>query len=288
MPISQVAIVPGSMSSADINVVRSEIQQLAAALQVQVSQHFGPAWGVNAAVSAFSDLASVPSGYWMIIVKDQINDTGAAGYHMDDGHQPYALVQYDPVLDNWTTTTSHELLELLADPWGNRLANGTTIDPNNPNDTVQYLVEVCDPVQNNTYSYTINNIAVSNFVYPAFFGPSGTAGPYDYRNASSAPLTPAPGGSLAWQDLTNGNLYQVAYDDSGKPTYSEVGSGTFSGGRPLREIVDMHFGPIKRGSFPKDRLERHTLRRKSVRHAAGLRAESIVHFIAKMEGTEAT
>ena len=45
---------------------------------------FGPVWGVNATVDAFDSLESVPVDYWPVILRDDINQPGAAGYHTDD------------------------------------------------------------------------------------------------------------------------------------------------------------------------------------------------------------
>ena len=97
-----------------------------AALQKQVARDFGPIWGVRATVDAFGKLKDVPLGYWPVIVRDDIGFPGAAGIHLDKGGQPYALVQYSA---DWVLTTSHEILEMLADPFGNRLVAGQSPKP---------------------------------------------------------------------------------------------------------------------------------------------------------------
>jgi hypothetical protein len=53
-------------------------------------------------------------------------------------------------LDNscsWTVTLSHELLEMLADPWINRCAVGS--------DNKIYALEVCDAVESDDLGYEI-------------------------------------------------------------------------------------------------------------------------------------
>ena len=99
----------------------SEVNRVAAALQKQVTRDFGPIWNVQAVVSSFSTLDDVPIGYWPIIVEDDIHVSGAAGVHEDQDKQPFALVQYS---SSWSLTASHECLEMLGDPFGNRVIAG--------------------------------------------------------------------------------------------------------------------------------------------------------------------
>jgi len=60
----------------------------------------------------------------VIIVADV---KGAAGVHLDRNGQPFALVEYGQGW--WSLTASHETLEMLADPWGNRLIAGNSPKP---------------------------------------------------------------------------------------------------------------------------------------------------------------
>src|SRR5215472_12561029 len=125
-----------------------ELSTVAAALQKQASRDFGPIWGVNATVNAFDALESVPVDYWPVILRDDINEPGAAGFHTDDHGQPFSLVQAD---GNWPLTTSHEVLEMQGDPFGSRTVAGSP-PPHAPAPVsklkrVTYLVEVCDPCE---------------------------------------------------------------------------------------------------------------------------------------------
>src|SRR5271156_4305824 len=86
----------------------SDIANVSAALQKQVTRDFGPVWDVNATVDAFENLEAVPVDYWPVIVKDDIDQPGAAGYHTDNNGQPFSLVQADAT---WALTVSHECLE---------------------------------------------------------------------------------------------------------------------------------------------------------------------------------
>src|SRR5262252_5756058 len=87
---AQVALVSESPS-----VSFGDLTQVAAALQKQVTRDFGPIWQVNGTVDAFDRLESVPIDYWPVILMDDIQEPGAAGYHTDDQGHPFALVQVD-------------------------------------------------------------------------------------------------------------------------------------------------------------------------------------------------
>jgi hypothetical protein len=64
----------------------------------------------------------------------------------------------------WSVTASHECQEMLADPFGNRLVSGPSLAPDQGN--VEYLVEVCDPVEDLGFAYLINGVLVSDFYTP--------------------------------------------------------------------------------------------------------------------------
>jgi hypothetical protein len=57
----------------------ADVSSVAAALQKQATRDFGPLWQVNATVSAFDALESVPVDYWPVIIRDDIDQPGAPG-----------------------------------------------------------------------------------------------------------------------------------------------------------------------------------------------------------------
>ena len=135
-----------------------ELTRVAAALNTQLARDFGPAWNLDAAVTT---ARRVPPTAWPLIVTD---DAPAAGVHLDDHGRPTALVDY---ADDWSTAASHELLEMCADPYGNRLVTARAVKPGQGR--VEYLVEVCDPCE--AVSYEIDGVAVSDFYTPQFLRP---------------------------------------------------------------------------------------------------------------------
>jgi hypothetical protein len=172
----------------------AELSAVAAAVQKQVTRDFGPIWGVQGNVAAFARLEDVPLDYWPVIIKETLERPGAAGYHEDSSGEPTALVL---ATDDWSITASHETLELLADPWGRHLVAGES--PSHSGNRVKFLVEVCDPCSN--ASYTVNGIAVSDFYTPHFFDPVATSGVrYSYAGSLGEPRHVLKGGYLSWYD----------------------------------------------------------------------------------------
>src|SRR5205823_7975050 len=137
------------------HVTSSHLTKVAAALQKQATRDFGHIWEIEASVSAFAKLEDVPTDYWPIIVRDDIKTPGAAGVHEDKNGQPFALVQFD---NDWALTASHECLEMLADPSGNRLTPSVSLKADQGK--VNYLVEVCDPSEDAANAYTVNGLTV--------------------------------------------------------------------------------------------------------------------------------
>jgi hypothetical protein len=93
-----------------------------------------------------------------------------AGVHEDSSVShfdiPWAIVTVSNA--NWTVTLSHEVLELLADPYGNRvvLQNQYAVIGWH---SQYWILEVCDAVEEITYQRGEKNVNVSDFVLPNYF-----------------------------------------------------------------------------------------------------------------------
>jgi hypothetical protein len=182
----------------------SDVARVSGALQKQASRDFGPYWDVEATVDAYPRLEDVPVGYWPMVVKTDIEVPGAAGIHLDDNGQPFALITMS---DSWSLTASHETLEMLADPMGNRLVAGPSPHPDQGR--VEFLVEVCDPSEAAEFGYTVNDILVSDFYTLRFFDPVPTANcRYSYTGAIKDPRTILRGGYISWHDPPSNEWWQ--------------------------------------------------------------------------------
>jgi hypothetical protein len=104
---------------------------------------------------------------------------------------------------SWTVTASHELLEMLADPNIN-----LTVFVQNANTTgTLYAYEVCDACEDDSLAYQIDAVAVSDFVYPAWFESFHAEGSaqFDRMNKIQNPLQLLPGGYIGVFDVTAGS-----------------------------------------------------------------------------------
>jgi hypothetical protein len=218
----------------------SQVSIVAAALDKQVTRDFGPLWDVDATVGAFETLELVPVDYWPVIIRDDINQPGAAGFHTDDNGQPFSLVQAD---DNWTLTSSHEVLEMLADPFGSRTIAGSP-PPDSPSpisefDRVIYLVEVCDPCESDQLAYTVNGVTVSDFITAHYYDPNGSSGAqYSFRGNIEGPHTVLEGGYVSFGNPVDNHWYQIIVVN-GETRVRDLGIIQSTNGRSLRELVDM-------------------------------------------------
>jgi len=200
----------------------SDLMRVAAALQKQASRDLAPIWDISATVNAFEKLEDVPLGYWPLIVKDDIGFK-AAGIHLDKDRQPFALIGSAADLDDWSLTTSHETLEMLVDPFGDRLIAGDS--PKSGQGRVSFLVEVCDPSEAAQFAYTINGILVSDFYTPHYFDPVAAPGVrYSFTGAITQPRQVLKGGYLSWVEPVSQHWWQETWFTGQQPEFRDMGT----------------------------------------------------------------
>ena len=179
-----------------------------AALQIQVNRDFAPLWGISAQLS-FLPKGQSTSG-WQLIVFDTSDQADALGYHeLTSTGQPLGKIFAKSDIQagtSWTVTASHELLEMLVDPWINLTAESDGQDGS----ITLYAYECSDAVEADALGYKIGDVLVSDFVLPAWFQPL-VPGPYSFRKSVTAPFQLAPGGYISilqagsgvgWQQVT--------------------------------------------------------------------------------------
>jgi len=225
MLIRQVALV-----SDDADVPTSEILRVASALQKQVTRDFAPFWKVRATVDGFASLEAVPLGYWPVVVVADVQ--GAAGFHTDQNGQPFALVEAG---SSWSLTASHETLEMLADPFGSRVVAGPSPMPGQGR--VEFLVEVCDPSEDDAFAYTANDVLVSDFYTPRYFDPVRQDGVrYSFNGKLTEPRQVLRGGYLSWHDPVTDHWFQETFFGA-EPEFRDLGVLARENGS-LREMID--------------------------------------------------
>ncbi|HVT78921.1 MAG TPA: hypothetical protein VHD87_17905, partial [Acidimicrobiales bacterium] len=177
------------------------------ALQKQVHDDFAPAWGADATVAFAPQNKKPPAGAWWLVILDDSDQAGALGYHdlTNDG-LPLSKVfaksdqQYG---FRWTVTTSHEMLEMLADPDINLTV---FVQTSNTAGTL-YAREVCDACEADALGYEVDGVLLSDFVYPAWFESfrKAKSTKFDHKGHLTKPFELATGGYIGAFDISAGS-----------------------------------------------------------------------------------
>lgn len=220
------------------------VQSAAAAINIQVTRDLTQFWNVTATVLYLPHAKKISAGVWPVqLVKTLSPEEG--GFRLDKHKQPYARVMATPENDGWTIAASHEILEMLVDPYGNRLQTSIAIEVSGSkikDNTGQfaYLVEACAPCEADSYIYSIQGIAVSDFLTPRFYDPIATPGTrYSFTGAIRAPRQVLPGGCISWLDQEKEEWQQLQWGDAEQPPRI-VHLGHADHSKSLREWIGSH------------------------------------------------
>jgi hypothetical protein len=212
----------------------SLVQAVTAALNTQVTRDLPQFWNVAATVEYLPNHNKIPAGVWPVRLVKSLAP-GEGGFHLDKHNQPYADVVATPADASWSLDASHETLEMLVDPAGNRMQSSVAIDITNGqiHDGIgqfNYLVEACDPCEANIYGYTIQGVLVSDFITPRFYDSIATPGTsYSFTGAIKAPRQILPGGYISSVNQETDEWQQLLYVDPGKPpTITNLGAASAS------------------------------------------------------------
>lgn len=206
-----------SIAIQNASTVVSDTEAAAAvvALQTQVTRDFAPIWGITASLVYIPKGHAPPSSSWVLAILDNSDEAGALGYHdITSSGKPLGKIfaktdqQYHL---SWTVTASHELFEMLVDPWVNLTVFNQTAAARGR----LFAYEVCDACEDDTFGYQINSVLLSDFVTPAWFegwrAPGSTK--FDYGNHITAPFQLLNGGYISYFDVRTGSGWQQLLAD---------------------------------------------------------------------------
>jgi hypothetical protein len=187
----------------DSTVPNADVRRNLPALQKQITRDFEPAWGWGA------NLRFEATKFDMkMVIRDHTRE-GALGFHIEGGKPVGYVYAKDDMRDEgeYTSTLSHELLEMIADPNANLYAYGP-FRLKRRHRVGFFAYEVCDPVQENYYR--IDGVRVQDFVRPEWFESFHKKGSMkmDHMGVLDAPFTLAEGGYIdvfskgRWHSLT--------------------------------------------------------------------------------------
>jgi hypothetical protein len=259
------------------------MQSVAAALNVQVTRDLPQFWSVQASVQYLPSANKIPAGVWPVKLVKSL-PPGEGGFHLDKHNQPYAEVIATPDDDSWSVDASHETIEMLVDPYGNRMQSSIAIEIDGKSlgdgaGQFNYLVEACDPCEANKYGYEIQGILVSDFITPHFYDPVAVPTTrYSFTGAVTKPRQILPGGYISFVNQENDEWQQILYLGS-TPQLQTLGPAS-SDKRSMREWVDnemerRHHNELNRAirHIAKERVKYLQERRKKLEEVAIVRAK---------------
>lgn len=167
-----------------------ELYAFCNALEKQLRKDFLPVWGRYVTPFVARDGAASPDA-WQLHLWDGPQALADLAFR---GRHAFSRVPTGHVFETssrWAEIASHEVLEMLVNPYVNQYAVRRFGD--------QYELwpqEICDPVQGQTYA--VDKVLLANFVYPAYFVETDvTTGVFDHLRKLQGPFTIANGGYSA-------------------------------------------------------------------------------------------
>lgn len=188
----------------------AEAAAASAAIEIQINRDFAPIWGTDQVkLTPFTKTATIPPGWWELVIADNSDQAGALGYHETtvNGDPIGYVFAKDTKSDglNWTVTFSHEALEMVADPYINSVSEVDNIDS-----TISfYGTEACDAVEDDSLGYKIGSVLVSDFVTPEWFIPTLSGKQLDFQKKVSKPLQLLPNGYISLLQTSTGSWTQI-------------------------------------------------------------------------------
>jgi hypothetical protein len=198
----------------------AELKTVEKALHRRMRRDVAPIWEISASIQSYRKFDAAPADAWPVLVRDDIEQPEALSYHSERDGRPYTMVRYSA---NWPFLVSHDLLEMLVDPFANRFLPGPDPRPRRRHQRVQYLVEVCDPCAAEANGYEIHGIRMADFCTPDFYRANGKSkARCSFTGAVTRPFEILPDGYITWQEIATGHWWQSLYFD-GRVTYRDLG-----------------------------------------------------------------
>jgi hypothetical protein len=192
------------LNDASSGVSDADGQAWTEAIAHQVLNDFGPRWHNGGHFEYVPIGKKAPADAWVVALLDTSDQAGALGYHdLTPAGLPLGKVfagtdrQYGGSI---SITLSHEVLEMLGDPWINLTAQA--------DDGKFYAWEASDAVEDDSLGYPApNGVMVSAFVTPAWFGHGAEPVSYPQGRVTKA-FELAPGGYISVFDPSSGQGWQ--------------------------------------------------------------------------------
>jgi hypothetical protein len=184
------------------------------AFQHWLDDYVIPAWGLDhVKLSYVAGHENVSHGVWPLYLLDTSDVPGAGGYHEDTGPVPDGKVFVKDAIEHkisWTVDFSHELVEMLVDPMADRWVPMAGM----PGWSV--IVEPGDPVEADQFGLKVDDVLMTDFVLPRYFGlptpaglPGGFTGLFDWQGHIDQPAPMLLLGGYVSLRMPDGHIRQL-------------------------------------------------------------------------------
>ena len=182
------------------------LQQMIPAFSKQWNTDLNAAWGVGAAQFVLTPKGAAPaSGAWWVVFLDDSDQANALAYHdLTNEGLPISKIFVKTIQADKASLSvgaSHEICEMAVDPWLNSAYQDMQ--------GVFWAGEVCDPVEDDQYGYTIDGVLLTDYVTPNWFGHKDAQGPIDKQGHAHSAFQVLTGGyaqkwdpQKGWQQVT--------------------------------------------------------------------------------------
>lgn len=192
----RVAVINESTSIAD-----TDVEAMLPAFLSQWNSDLVSVWPVELATfSFFSAGHAPPAGTWWVVFLDDSDQANALAYHdLTNEGLPISKVFVKTILADKASVSvgaTHEICEMAVDPW----LNAAYQDPTG----TFWAGEICDPVEDDRYGYTIGSTLVTDFVTPSWFAHAHAPSTIDFKHHASKAFEVLTGGYAQKYDATQG------------------------------------------------------------------------------------
>ncbi len=216
----QIAVINKSTITND-----ADVQAMLPAFSQQWNQDLRSIWGVDQATFAFVPKGRPPAaGAWWVVFLDDSTQAGALAFHdLTNEGLPISKVFAKSIVADKSSLSvgaTHEICEMAVDPW----LNSAYQDPQG----AFWAGEVCDPVEDDQYGYTIDGILVTDFVTPNWFAHEHSQTQIDFKGHSKTAFAVLSGGYAqkfdpqhGWQQITGNKARQSKHADAAEGSRRE-------------------------------------------------------------------
>jgi hypothetical protein len=192
------------IANASKSVPQAQVDAAIPAFQYALDRDFAPVWGTDGVLS--DNPADAQRAQMTIEIDDSSPKAGVEGEHGVANSHPKAWIYAAESAswhDDWRLVFTHELWEMLADPWVNR---GVWM----PGRKRFYFQEVSDPVENGFYAFFVNGVPISDFITPSWYGSAGF--PFDFTRKLTRPWSLGRHSYVSYYDVAKQKWVQKFTD----------------------------------------------------------------------------